>query len=199
MQSAPAFIRLPAQLAKLRARDIALITTAEYLNRNFKDQKLKAVVASQWGDYGLPPAESAFAIHALIAAHYFKGGYYPTGGAETISESIVPIVESNGGQCLVNHTVTEIIVRDGKSTGVKVAIKKGQELVEKEFFAPIIVSDAGAYTTFNRLLPENVQLPFRNQLEQVAWCRNRVSWSEGKSIETWLSWRKSLDLFRLRP
>ena len=168
MQSAPALIRLPAQFAKLGAKDIALITTAEYLNRHFKDQKLKAIVASQWSDYGLPPAESAFAIHALVVAHYFKGGYYPAGGAETIVESIAPIVEANGGQCLVNHTVTEIIVRNGKAVGVKVAVKKGQESVEKEIFAPIIVSDAGAYTTFNRLLSETVQLPFRNQLEQVA-------------------------------
>jgi len=168
MQSAPALIRWPAQLVKLGAKDMALSTTAEYLNRHFKDQKLKAVVASQWGDYGLPPADSAFAIHALIVTHYFKGGYYPAGGAETIVESIAPIVEANGGQCLVNHNVTEIIIRDGKAVGVKVAVKNGRENVEKEFLAPIIVSDAGAYTTFNRLLPENVQLPFCNQLEQVA-------------------------------
>ncbi|GAB4505803.1 MAG: NAD(P)/FAD-dependent oxidoreductase [Anaerolineales bacterium] len=168
MQSAPALIRLPTQLIKSGAKGMALMTTAEYLNRLFKDIKLKAVLASQWGDYGLPPAESAFAIHALIVAHYFKGGYYPAGGAETIPESIVPIVEARGGQCLVNHTVTEVIVRNGRAIGVKVMAKAGQGIVEKEFFAPVIISDAGAYTTFKHLLPENVPLPFRNQLEQVA-------------------------------
>ncbi len=126
MQSAPALLRWPAQLIKSGASGMALMTTAEYLNRHFKDVKLKAALASQWGDYGLPPAESAFAIHALIVAHYFKGGYYPAGGAETISESVVPIVEANGGQCLVNHTVTEVIVRNGRAVGVKVAVKAGQ-------------------------------------------------------------------------
>ncbi|MGB9773921.1 MAG: phytoene desaturase family protein [Bacteroidota bacterium] len=168
MQSAPALIRLPTQLIKSGAKGMALMTTAEYLNRLFKDVKLKAVLASQWGDYGLPPAKSAFAIHALIVAHYFKGGYYPAGGAETIPKSIVPIVEARDGQCLVNHTVTEVIVRNGRAIGVKVMAKAGQGIVEKEFFAPVIVSDAGAYTTFKHLLPENVPLPFRHQLEQVA-------------------------------
>jgi phytoene dehydrogenase-like protein len=169
MQSAPALIRLPAQLTTRGAKDMGLLTTVEYLNRHFKDQKLKAVLTSQWGDYGLPPSKSAFAIHALVVVHYFKGGYYPTGGAEKIVESIKPIVEAKGGQCLVNHTVTEIIVRNGKAIGVKVVVKKGRENIEKEFFAPVVVSDAGAYTTFNQLLPENVHLPFRKQLEQMTW------------------------------
>lgn len=40
MQSAPALVRLPAQLATRGAKDIALFTTAEYLNRHLKDQKL---------------------------------------------------------------------------------------------------------------------------------------------------------------
>ena len=168
MQSAPALIRLPVQLSKLGTKVVALMTTAEYMNQNFRDLKLKAVLCSQWGDYGLPPAESAFAIHALIVAHYFKGGYYPVGGADMIPKSIARIVEEKGGRCLVNHMVTEIIVRNGRAIGVKVVAKKGKHVVEKEFFAPVIVSDAGAYTTFMRLLPANVPLSFRKQLEQVA-------------------------------
>ena len=168
LQSMPALIRLPAQLAPSGGRDMGLLTTSEYLNRHFKDQQLKAVLASQWPDYGLPPSESAFAIHALIVFHYLKGGYYPEGGAETIVESIARIVDAKGGQCLVNHTVTEIIVRDNKALGVKVVATKGTDSIEKEFCAPIIVSDAGAYATYNRLLPAHIHVPFRDQLEQLA-------------------------------
>ena len=168
MQSAPALVRWPPQLASLGAKKLALSTTGTYLDQHFRDKQLKAVLASQWTDYGLPPAESAFAIHAVIVSHYFQGGYYPSGGAKRIAESVVPLVEAGGGQCLINHTVTEIIVQDGKALGVKTAIKKGKQYTEKEFFAPIIVSDAGAYTTFKRLLPESVSLPFRNQLERIA-------------------------------
>jgi phytoene dehydrogenase-like protein len=168
LQVVPAFIRYLAQAGKSGAKDMGLLTTAGYLNRHFKDQELKAVLTSQWPDYGLPPAQSAFAIHAMIVAHFLKGGYYPVGGGETIVESIARIVEANGGDCLVNHTATEIIVRNNKAVGVKVLAKKGKDSIEKEFFAPVIVSDAGAYTTFNRLLPENIQVPFHDQLEQLA-------------------------------
>ena len=64
-----------------RARNLA-----EYLDRHFRDPRLKALLASQWLDYGLPPGASAFATHALIATHYLNGAWYPEGGAGTIAE-----------------------------------------------------------------------------------------------------------------
>ncbi len=119
-------------------------------------------------DYGLPPSESAFAVHAGIVAHYLNGGYYPVGGAASIAERIISIIESKGGKCLLNHSVTEIIVNEGKAIGVKVGARKGQQDVEAEFYASVIVSDAGAYATFCRLLPEGVPISFRSQLERLS-------------------------------
>jgi len=37
-------------------------TTKEYLDAHFTDPKIKALLASQWGDYGLLPSESSFGI-----------------------------------------------------------------------------------------------------------------------------------------
>lgn len=145
---------------------LALSTTAEYLNTHFQNQQLKAVLASQWADYGLPPSESAFAIHSLIVIHYLHGGYYPLGGAGRIAESVEPAILEKGGECLVSHTVTEIVIKDGKAVGVK-ARKAGKEPAEVEFSAPIIVSDAGAYTTFCQLVPESVPIDFRPELRKL--------------------------------
>ena len=44
-------------------------TTGAYLNRHFRSPLLRALLASQWGDFGLSPSQSAFAIHAQIAGH----------------------------------------------------------------------------------------------------------------------------------
>jgi len=44
----------------------AMRTTGDYLAARFRSPALRAVLASQWGDYGLVPSRSAFAIHALI-------------------------------------------------------------------------------------------------------------------------------------
>jgi all-trans-retinol 13,14-reductase len=37
--------------------------------------QLKASLASQWGEYGLPPSLSPFALHAMIVNYYSHGGY----------------------------------------------------------------------------------------------------------------------------
>ena len=56
-------------------------TTKAYLDAHFRSPELKAVLASQWGDYGLPPSQSAFAVHALIVSHYLEGAWFPAVGA----------------------------------------------------------------------------------------------------------------------
>ncbi len=71
-------------------------------------------MASQWGDYGLPPGKSAFSVHAIIALHYMNGGYYPVGGSKTIADSIIPIIEAGGGKVLVNHKVVKVLAENGK-------------------------------------------------------------------------------------
>ena len=43
-----------------RLRNIEQLTTQEYLDRNFQEPKLKALLASQWGTYGLPPRTKFF-------------------------------------------------------------------------------------------------------------------------------------------
>jgi len=140
---------------------MALRTTKEYLDQRFQDERLKALLTSQWGDYGLPPDQSAFAIHALVANSYLQGAWYPEGSAKTITSSIVPIIEEAGGTCLVNHDVVEILVENGTARGVRVLEKRGKKVEEKTFLAPLVVSDVGAYSTFTKLLPEQVQLPLR--------------------------------------
>ena len=42
-------------------------TTREVLEELTADQRLIAVLTAQFGDYGLPPAQSSFAMHALVA------------------------------------------------------------------------------------------------------------------------------------
>jgi phytoene dehydrogenase-like protein len=64
------------------------VTTRDYLQARFREPMLRTVLASQWGDYGLPPAESAFPVHAMIAHHYRNGAYYPAGGAGGIGGNV---------------------------------------------------------------------------------------------------------------
>jgi len=143
---------------------LPLSITQQYLETRFRDPRLRAVLASQWADYGLPPRQSAFATHALIAVHYLNGAWYPEGGAAEIAKAAGGLIRAGGGDLLANHEVNRILIENNSAVGVEVSIKKGKEGSRAEFRAPVIVSDAGAWNTFARLLPA-APLPFRDELK----------------------------------
>ncbi len=124
-------------------------TTREVLEELTQNQELIGVLTGQFGDYGLVPAESSFFIHSMVVAHYFRGAAYPIGGSSRIAETILPTIEAAGGEVLTNAEVDEIIIRDGKAVGVRLA--DGHELR-----APVVVSNAGVINTFEKLVPADV-------------------------------------------
>jgi len=123
-------------------------TTAGVLGGITNNRELAGVLTAQWGDYGLPPGQSSFAIHAMIAAHYFEGASYPVGGAARIAETILPAIEEAGGKVFVGAEVAGVMVEGGRATGVRMA--DGQEIRAKA-----VISDAGARNTFERLLAKS--------------------------------------------
>jgi all-trans-retinol 13,14-reductase len=124
-------------------------TTLEVLENITGNRELIGVLTAQWGDYGLPPSRSSFAIHATIAAHYFAGASYPVGGASTIAAAILPLIVRSGGAVVTSAEVAEITCSGERATGVRMADGR-------EFRANIVVSDAGASNTFGRLLPDDI-------------------------------------------
>jgi all-trans-retinol 13,14-reductase len=120
-------------------------TTAEVLRGFTGNNELIGLLAAQWGDYGLPPGQSSFALHAIIANHYFEGASYPVGGASRIAETIAQVIERGGGRIVVNAEVAEILQCDKRAIGVRMADGR-------EFRAGTIVSDTGARNTFDRLI-----------------------------------------------
>jgi all-trans-retinol 13,14-reductase len=124
-------------------------TTREVLEGLTANQELIGVLTAQWGDYGLPPAKSSFAIHATIAEHYFGGASYPAGGAGSIAEAMVPLIEAHGGSVVTSAEVVGILLRGAKAVGVRMADGR-------EFRAPQVISDAGAANTYQRLLPPDL-------------------------------------------
>jgi all-trans-retinol 13,14-reductase len=134
----------------LRARFLryARRTTLETLREITRDPALIAALTGQYGDYGLPPAQSSFAVHATVVEHYLEGAAYPVGGAGRIAASILPLIEAAGGAVRVSAEVQQILIEGGRAVGVRMA--DGRDLR-----APTIISDAGAFNTFCRLLPRD--------------------------------------------
>ena len=155
-----------SSMMKLFVKDesgLALSTTKDYLDSIIGDEKLKALLTTIWGDYGLPPAKSAFVMHAMVVRSYLYGGYFPVGGAGAIAGNMVPIIENGGGKVLTSCNVKEIIIENGKAIGVKFS-KKDEEF---EYFGKNIISDTGAYNTYIKLIPEDINIPFRDEIKNA--------------------------------
>ncbi|KIX96701.1 uncharacterized protein Z520_07420 [Fonsecaea multimorphosa CBS 102226] len=131
----------------------ALQTTGDYLNQHFKSTELKALLASQWGDYGVPPGESAFVLHALVVRSYLHGAYFPKGGASRIARTLEMGIEATGGAVKVCQNVTAIFTEDTHVVGVKAIDGRGAEPTEVIYLAPIVISDVGAGVTYTQFLP----------------------------------------------
>ena len=123
-------------------------TTLDVLKSLTDDKKLISVLTGQWGDYGLPPSVSSFAMHSFVARHYLDGANYPTGTSRKIAETISDLIEKNGGSLYVNAPVKSIEVNKGKATGV---VMENGEIIRSRS----IISNAGVFNTVNRLLNYN--------------------------------------------
>lgn len=144
--------RMPFALRSIGKGKLARMTTQEYLDLSFKDEKLKAVLAMQWGDYGLTPNRSSFGQHALVVWGYGgkTGAFFPEGGGHAIAQAIEKVIETEGGRIQVDTEVTEILVKNGTAYGVKARQSNGWH---GEYFADTIISNVGAELTFRDLVP----------------------------------------------
>ncbi|HBD95754.1 MAG TPA: hypothetical protein DDY71_05960 [Spirochaetia bacterium] len=140
------------------------MTTEEYLKKNIKNEKLRSVLSIRWGNYGVPPHESSFAVHAITEHHYFPGGMFPDGGAEKICTTFEQSIEESGGKILVNRETQEILLKDNTAIGVRVKNISNKDNIITDYFAPIIISAVGAKNTYLKLLPD-LNLPIQNQLK----------------------------------
>lgn len=141
----PSLGTLASPLLRWPARRDTQRTVREALREITDDPRLAGVLAGQYGDYGLPPGEASWFMHALLAGHYLNGAAYPEGGSSRIAETMLPGIERAGGAVVISAEVSRILVEDGRARGVRLA--SGEEVR-----APLVISDAGIAVTFGSLL-----------------------------------------------
>lgn len=137
-------------------------TTYDVLKSLTDNEELIKVLSGQYGDYGLPPKKSSFAMHATVARHYFSGGSFPIGGSSQIVETIEPVISAAGGMILISAEVQQIVIEKNKATGVE--MKDGRVLTANN-----IVSGAGIITTYDKMLADDIvrKHKLKSQLQQI--------------------------------
>lgn len=148
LKTMPTWLALPLEKVLLRKFEkVAFRSTKEVLDGIFTDEKLKAIIAGQWGYYGSEPSKAAFFIQAVVTRHFWNGAFYPEGNSHTIAASIADVVKKSGGDFLCRTMVTKVIDEKGKAVGVE--LEDGKILR-----APIVISAISAKKSWEQYLPQ---------------------------------------------
>ena len=126
------------------------VTTAQVLNRDVRDPRVRTVLASYWGYCGLEPSRLSFLYFAIgLAAYVKQGAAFPKGRSQALSNAFLARFEELGGLARLNCGVATITTRpDGRVTGV--ITEQGEE-----FAADWIISNADPVVTCRRLIGED--------------------------------------------
>ncbi|NXU35695.1 RETST reductase, partial [Drymodes brunneopygia] len=128
--------------------------------------ELRAVFSYIFPTYGVLPSKASFSMHSILVTHFLHGAWYPKGGAGEIAFHTIHVIRKAGGNVFGKAPVQRILL-DPQGRACGVSVKKGQDLVD--IFAPVIISDAGIFNTYERLLPAEARaLPeIQSQLRMV--------------------------------
>lgn len=127
----------------------AFSTWGAMMDRRIKDPELKAIVSALWAYYGLPPSKLASIYYALPTIEFLaRGGYYPKGKSQKISDALVSFLSARGGKLLLRTRVEKVLVRNGAAYGVRTA---GGD----EFTAKVVVANSNPWDLFHSMLEPN--------------------------------------------
>lgn len=131
-------------------------STDEVLRPLISDHRLRGLLTGQYGNYALPPKESSFGVHAVVADHYLDGSTLPMGGPGEIAVTMGRAIRKRGGRIYTRARVDEILTNTRGVTGVRMA---GGEILR----AKIVISTVGETMMKNHLLRGKAGTPSRKR------------------------------------
>ncbi|KFQ96608.1 Putative all-trans-retinol 13,14-reductase, partial [Nipponia nippon] len=131
---------------------MAATSHSEAVARLTADRDLRALLSYLF--YGTAPRDSSFLVNVLMVHHYQRGAWYPRGGASEVAFHAVPLIERAGGGG-PGAAGPRAPLTAPRPPGV--VVQRGPSEEEVEIFAPVVISDAGIFNTFGKLLPPQLR------------------------------------------
>jgi len=135
-----------------RLEPLRHLTVLEVLEQEFRDPKLRLLLAADCAHWGSPPSRTSFVFDSMLRLSYFLGNYYPAGGSQVFADDLARIVQDAGGDILMRAMVERIVVEDGTAVGVEVAVGLGAARHTVRVNARHVVSNADLTLTLEKLL-----------------------------------------------
>jgi prolycopene isomerase len=117
----------------------------EVVREHVRDERFESVFSQLWSYLGeVPERLCAFTFAQMWCSFHHGGCFYVAGGGQALSDAFVSVVREHAGEVRLRTPVTGILTEAGRVAGVET--RRGR------FRAPVVVSNASAPATFERLL-----------------------------------------------
>lgn len=163
----------PAKLALLPFKHPALLrygfsTLDVLLDNCIRDPRLRAILAAQCGNHGLPPSRAALTLHSTMTKSYYDGAYYPRGGAKSLPAAMIKVLRQHRGKIRLRTPVGRILLDGRRAIGVELA--DGERI-----FSESVISNADPATTFGKLVPREVAGRERKKIAKMEYGTSLLS------------------------
>lgn len=127
-----------------------LQTMENYLNKWFKDARLKKILEYTLVFLGSAPSKTPALYNVMNHVDFGMGVFYPKGGIYEIIKSFINLNEKNGAKIKTKAPVKKIIVENNQATGVEL---ESGEIIKADY----VVSNADMWFTETKLLEKEHQ------------------------------------------
>jgi len=138
-------------------------SVGKFLDRLFKDERLKAIMLGNMGYYGDDPYKISLIFYAIAQKGFYNGeGSYIQGGSHKLPDAIADNIIKFNGTILTMQNVTKIITENGEAVGVEY-VSKRKDATVSQAFAPVIIANTAIPNVIEELLDEKTAKPLKKQ------------------------------------
>jgi phytoene dehydrogenase-like protein len=139
-----------------RAEALAKYTVWDRISHHINDPRLRAYLVADHSHWGSLPRETSFLFDSMLRLAYFDGNYYPRGSSQTFVDDLAEGFQERGGHILHYTEAKEILVEDGRATGVVVRERRPKAPPARAVRADVVISNADLRHTYEQLLDPSV-------------------------------------------
>lgn len=132
-------------------------TVGAFLDRAFKDDRLKILLLANIGYYGDDPYDLSMLFFAIAQTGYYRhDGYYIRGGSHQLANTLAAYITRQGGKIMAGVQVTKILTKDKKASGVEFYRKSNGNHDQEQAYAPIVIANAAIPRVLNEMIDKKL-------------------------------------------
>jgi len=139
----------------------------EFLDSIIQNEELKLVLLGNLGYFHDDPYSLSLGYYAAAQVRYLNNGAsYIKGGSQKLSDHLARYINEHGGEVILNHLVTGLIIENGKLLGITYRKKRGSDPEISEAFGDEIIVNS-SIPGLAELLPEKEASLLKNEIGEM--------------------------------